>query len=98
MATLTLIQAVNDALKTAMRTDPNVLVFGEDVGPKGGVFLAALTTRGPTSSPPSALRAPPRSRPPLLRWQPPMSLTSLPWRATSRLPHPWWQPSGPRWR
>ena len=40
MATLTLIQAVNDALKTAMRTDPNVLVFGEDVGPKGGVFLA----------------------------------------------------------
>lgn len=40
MATLTLIQAVNDALKTAMRDDPNVLVFGEDVGPKGGVFLA----------------------------------------------------------
>jgi 2-oxoisovalerate dehydrogenase E1 component beta subunit len=23
-----------------MRTDPNVVVFGEDVGPKGGVFLA----------------------------------------------------------
>lgn len=40
MATLTLIQAVNDALKTAMRDDPSVLVFGEDVGPKGGVFLA----------------------------------------------------------
>lgn len=40
MATLTLVQAVNDALKTAMRTDPNVIVFGEDVGPKGGVFLA----------------------------------------------------------
>jgi len=40
MATLTLVQAVNDALKTAMRTDPNVVVFGEDVGPKGGVFLA----------------------------------------------------------
>lgn len=40
MATLTLIQAVNDGLRTAMRNDKNVLVFGEDVGPKGGVFLA----------------------------------------------------------
>ncbi len=40
MATLTLLQAVNDALKTAMRRDPSVLVFGEDVGKKGGVFLA----------------------------------------------------------
>ena len=40
MANLTLVQAVNDALKTAMRADPNVVVFGEDVGPKGGVFLA----------------------------------------------------------
>jgi pyruvate dehydrogenase E1 component beta subunit len=41
MTNLTLVQAVNDALKTAMRTDPNVVVFGEDVGPKGGVFLAS---------------------------------------------------------
>ena len=40
MANLTLIQAVNDGLKTVMRNDPTVLVFGEDVGPKGGVFLA----------------------------------------------------------
>ena len=40
MTTLTLVQAVNDALKTAMRKDPSVVVFGEDVGPKGGVFLA----------------------------------------------------------
>jgi len=40
MANLTLVQAVNDALKTAMRADPSVVVFGEDVGPKGGVFLA----------------------------------------------------------
>ncbi len=40
MANLTLIQAVNDGLRTAMRADENVLVFGEDVGPKGGVFLA----------------------------------------------------------
>jgi 2-oxoisovalerate dehydrogenase E1 component beta subunit len=40
MPTLTLLQSVNDALKTAMRRDPSVIVFGEDVGPKGGVFLA----------------------------------------------------------
>jgi pyruvate dehydrogenase E1 component subunit beta len=40
MANLTLVQAVNDGLKTAMRKDASVVVFGEDVGPKGGVFLA----------------------------------------------------------
>lgn len=40
MSELTLVQAVNDALKTKMREDPSVLVLGEDVGPKGGVFLA----------------------------------------------------------
>ncbi len=40
MANLTLIGAVNDGLKTAMREDAGVLVFGEDVGKKGGVFLA----------------------------------------------------------
>lgn len=46
MANLTLIQAVNDGLKTAMRRDDSIVVFGEDVGPKGGVFLA---TEGLTS-------------------------------------------------
>ena len=40
MATLTLLQAINDGLRTAMKEDPSVLVFGEDVGKKGGVFLA----------------------------------------------------------
>ena len=40
MANLTLLQAVNDGLKTAMKADDSVIVFGEDVGPKGGVFLA----------------------------------------------------------
>jgi len=37
---LTLVQAVNSALKCKMREDESVLVLGEDVGPKGGVFLA----------------------------------------------------------
>jgi 2-oxoisovalerate dehydrogenase E1 component beta subunit len=40
MATLTIVQAVNDALKAIMRDDSSVIVFGEDVGLKGGVFLA----------------------------------------------------------
>jgi pyruvate dehydrogenase E1 component beta subunit len=40
MAKMTLIQAINDAIKVAMRKDPNVLVMGEDVGLNGGVFRA----------------------------------------------------------
>jgi 2-oxoisovalerate dehydrogenase E1 component beta subunit len=40
MATLPLLQAINAGLRTAMRADSSVLVFGEDVGKKGGVFLA----------------------------------------------------------
>ena len=40
MANLTLLQAVNDGLRTAMQSDPTVLCFGEDVAFKGGVFLA----------------------------------------------------------
>jgi 2-oxoisovalerate dehydrogenase E1 component beta subunit len=37
---MTLIEAVTDALRTEMRNDDRVVVFGEDVGKKGGVFLA----------------------------------------------------------
>lgn len=37
---MTMIQAITDALRTEMRNDPNVLVFGEDVGVNGGVFRA----------------------------------------------------------
>ncbi|EIJ81665.1 pyruvate dehydrogenase (acetyl-transferring) E1 component, beta subunit [Bacillus methanolicus PB1] len=40
MAQMTMIQAITDALRTEMRNDPNVLVFGEDVGVNGGVFRA----------------------------------------------------------
>lgn len=40
MAKMTLIQAINDGLKVAMRNDPTVLVMGEDVGLNGGVFRA----------------------------------------------------------
>ena len=37
---MTMIQAITDALRTELSNDPNVLVFGEDVGANGGVFRA----------------------------------------------------------
>ena len=40
MSEITLVQAVNRGLQEAMRTDPDVLVLGEDVGMNGGVFRA----------------------------------------------------------
>src|SRR3954451_11473043 len=38
MATMNMIQALNDAHKGMMRRDPDVVVFGEDAGYFGGVF------------------------------------------------------------
>ena len=38
MAEITLVQAVNDALREEMRRDDNVVILGEDVGVNGGVF------------------------------------------------------------
>ncbi|MDW8141364.1 MAG: alpha-ketoacid dehydrogenase subunit beta [Candidatus Bipolaricaulota bacterium] len=40
MPQMTMIQAINDALRTEMRRDPTVIVMGEDVGVNGGVFRA----------------------------------------------------------
>jgi pyruvate dehydrogenase E1 component beta subunit len=40
MPVMNVIQAVNDALRLAMRKDPDVVVMGEDVGKFGGVFRA----------------------------------------------------------
>lgn len=40
MAQMTMIQAITDALRTELRNDENVLIFGEDVGVNGGVFRA----------------------------------------------------------
>jgi pyruvate dehydrogenase E1 component beta subunit len=37
-ATMTMAQALNRALADALAADPSVVVFGEDVGPLGGVF------------------------------------------------------------
>ena len=40
--TMNIIQAVNDALRVAMRADDRVVVLGEDVGRFGGVFRATV--------------------------------------------------------
>ena len=40
MPRLTLVQAVNDALRTEMRLDERVVLLGEDIGVNGGVFRA----------------------------------------------------------
>lgn len=40
MPTLTLLQAVNSALKDEMKNDDRIVVLGEDVGKNGGVFRA----------------------------------------------------------
>ena len=38
--TLNLIQAITEALADELERDPNVVLFGEDVGARGGVFMA----------------------------------------------------------
>jgi 2-oxoisovalerate dehydrogenase E1 component beta subunit len=38
MSQSNMVQAINDALRVAMRDDPRVVVMGEDVGKVGGVF------------------------------------------------------------
>ncbi len=38
MPQLTIVQAINDALKVSMRDDQRIIVLGEDVGKVGGVF------------------------------------------------------------
>src|SRR4249919_670190 len=40
MPTMNMIQAINDAHKVMMRRDPDIVVYGEDVGFFGGVFRA----------------------------------------------------------
>ncbi|MFT8361779.1 MAG: alpha-ketoacid dehydrogenase subunit beta [Sporolactobacillus sp.] len=40
MTQLTMIQAINQALHSELRDDPNTLLFGEDVAKNGGVFRA----------------------------------------------------------
>lgn len=42
MKPLTLVQAVNDALKVEMRNNTSIVVYGEDVGVEGGVFRATV--------------------------------------------------------
>src|SRR5262245_66372000 len=38
MPAMTMVQAIQDALRVALKADPRVVVLGEDVGKAGGVF------------------------------------------------------------
>ena len=40
MPQMTMLQAINDAMHVAMERDPDVVMLGEDIGKKGGVFGA----------------------------------------------------------
>ena len=40
MATMNMIQAINSAMDVMLARDPDVVIFGEDVGYFGGVFRA----------------------------------------------------------
>ena len=42
MAELTILEAVRRAMREALRDDPRVILLGEDIGPRGGVFQATL--------------------------------------------------------
>src|SRR5688572_429601 len=46
MAQITLVEAINLALKREMEADPAVVVLGQDVGVDGGVFRATLGLAG----------------------------------------------------
>jgi pyruvate dehydrogenase E1 component beta subunit len=46
MAQMTMIQAIKDAMRVELQRDPNVLIFGEDVGKVGGVFRATEGLQG----------------------------------------------------
>lgn len=46
MPVLPMVRAIRDALRTALQADDRVLVFGEDVGKRGGVFLATEGLQG----------------------------------------------------
>ena len=46
MAQITLVEAINLALKREMENDPDVVVLGQDVGVDGGVFRATLGLAG----------------------------------------------------
>ena len=53
MATMNMIQAINSAHAVMLERDPNVVVFGEDVGYFGGVFNCTEGLQE-LSAPPSA--------------------------------------------
>ena len=43
MPTMNVVEAIRDAMLLEMRRDPSVFVLGEDIGARGGVFLATYS-------------------------------------------------------
>lgn len=58
--THTVVEAVNLALARALDDDPQVVVFGEDVGVNGGVFRATLDLQTRSVQPACSIRHWPR--------------------------------------
>ena len=40
MSVMTVLEAIREAMKEEMRRDESVFILGEDIGARGGVFLA----------------------------------------------------------
>ena len=40
MPEMTLVESVRETMRDEMRRDPDIFIMGEDIGPRGGVFLA----------------------------------------------------------
>ena len=61
MATMNMAQALNSAMDVMLQRDPDVLVFGEDVGFFGGVFRVTEGCSSATATPASSMRRSPRA-------------------------------------
>ena len=72
MTTMNMIQALNSAMDVMLTKNPDVLIFGEDVGYFGGVFRATDGLQKNTASSAASTRRSARaasSRPPSA-WRP----------------------------
>ena len=62
MPSMTMVQALNSAMDVMLARDPNVLVFGEDVGFYGGVFrVTEVVSRKSTANSASSIPRSPRA-------------------------------------
>ena len=64
MAKMNMIAALNSALDLQLQRDPNVVIFGEDVGYFGGVFRVTAGFRKPMAPTASSIRPSPKAASP----------------------------------